>query len=259
MSTRIFCRLSRTALIVIISALCAMLLVTGATARHRDRDKVSISVVVRPNGYVPPVYHHGYYHYAAVPVVRPLNYGHWAFRDYSPAFNHRSAYFYFGLFPYVEVARIHVAPYLTVGYVGAPVFFHGGDYYLAKNSSKDTPVSGTLADIRKAWLDGRTDLIKSHVDGKRQIAVLLDGKYDYSVGGTDYISMTTDAIGQLHTASFTWDQVRKRSNGDYSAFGKHVYTDTSGQEKTVYVSYTLTPVRHNFLIVEAGSSQTPLR
>lgn len=261
MSKRAFCQLSRAALTAVVAGLCAVLLVTGAVAKDKNKDKHGHGSVdvVRPKGYTPPVYRGGLYHYTAVPVVKPLNYGHWVFKHYDSGFDHRSAYFHFGLFPYVEAARIHVLPYVTVAYIGAPIILQGGGYYLSRSSSADTPVSGTLSDIRSAWMGGRADLIKSHVDGSKQIAVLLDGKYDYSVDASDYIDMTTDAIGQLHTTSFTWEEVRKRADGDYAAFGKHVYRDSSNQEKTVYVSYTLMPVKHGkFMITEVGSSENPL-
>jgi len=186
-----------------------------------------------------------------------MHYGHWVFNHYDSSFDHRSTYFYFGIFPYMETARIHILPYVTVTYINRPIHIHGNGYYLSKGS--DTPLGNALSDIRKAWLDGRADLVKNHVDSHQQIAVLLDGKYDYSVDGTDYTDMTTDAISQLHTISFTWLEVRERTDGDYTAFGKHVFQDDSSHNKTVYVSYTLKRIGHDFMIVEVGSSEKDVR
>ncbi len=208
----------------------------------------------RPVGYKPPVLRGGFYYYASRPGYRPCHFGFWAF-DYDAQFCRPSVYFYFGYFPYVQIARIHVLPYVTVSYVSAPVIMDNG-YYLSRN--RTIGLSNALSDIRNAWVNGRFDLIKNHVNADQSIAVLLDGKYDYSVDANDYIQMTSDAVGQVHTISFTWEKTEQRSDGDYTAFGKHVYSDSSGDTKTVYVSYTLSKIDGVYSIVEVGSSTSSL-
>lgn len=212
--------------------------------------------VSRPRGYTPPTNRGGRYYYSDRPNYKPMRYGHWVFRNYDSAFNRRSTYFYFGFFPYLETARIHIAPYLNVTYINRPARIYSEDYYLSRNA--DTQLGYALSDIRNAWLNGRADLLDNHVYSGQMIAVLLDGRYDYSLDGTDYTDMTADAISQIRTVSFTWQQTRERTNGDFTAFGKHVYRDDYGATKTVYVSYTLHRTGREYVIVEVGSSDRPL-
>ncbi|MCX6343865.1 MAG: hypothetical protein NT018_02180 [Armatimonadetes bacterium] len=70
--------------------------------------------------------------------------------------------------------------------------------------------------------------------------------------------MTYDAVDQIQTISFTWESIRQHINGNYTAFGRHTYRDTSGTTKTVYVSYTLRRIGSNYDIVEVGSSSLHL-
>ena len=208
----------------------------------------------RPKGYTPPTYRGGQYYYSTRPSNTGYRYGHWVFNNYDPAFNRRSAYFYFGFFPYMETVRIHIAPYLTISYVKRTTGNYRNGYYLSSNTELDY----ALSDIRDAWLNGRADLIGRHISSYQTIAVLLDGSYDYSLDASDYNDMTADAIDKIQTVSFTWQETRERANGDFTAFGKHVYRDDSGRTKTVYVSYTLRRDGGDYTIVEVGSSDRPL-
>ena len=206
----------------------------------------------RPKGYTQPVNRGGLYHYSSRPNYKPMHYGHWVFNNYDPGFNRKSAYFYFGFFPYMETARIHISPYINVSYTNRLVHTYGDGYYLSGGSNTD--LGRALSDIRDAWVNGRVNLIEDHVDNLQTIAVLLDGNYDYSLDAGDYAQMTNDAIDQIQTVSFTWQEVRQRTNGDYTAYAKHTYRDDSGSTKTVYVSYTLHKLGGEYVIVEVGSS-----
>ena len=203
-----------------------------------------------------PTLRGGFYSYPARPSFKPMHYGHWVFDSRDPLFCRRSIYFHFGFFPYVQVARIHITPYIVVSYRSGPVAIDVGGYYLAREAT--TGLDNALADIRSAWLNGRLDLIKNHVRTGQQIAALLDGNYDYSVDPDDYVQMTSDAIDQMKTVSFTWETTRQRADGAFTALGKHVYDDPSGATKTVYVSYTLRKIGGSFVILEVGSSTSPL-
>jgi hypothetical protein len=189
------------------------------------------------------------------PHYRPARYGFWCF-DNDPLFCRRSVYFYFGYFPYVRVARVWVMPYVVVDYYPTPVVINNGGYYLARNGN--AALDTALVDIRNAWVNARLDLLRNHVEEEADIAVLLDGKYDYSLEPEDYVNMTSDALDQMKTSSFTWTTVRHRTDGAYTAFGKHIYLDAEGTEKTVYVSYTLKRDGGTYWITEVGSSAEAL-
>jgi hypothetical protein len=205
-----------------------------------------------PHGYVPPVYRGGHFYYHARPAAQPFFFGFWSF-DYDPYFCARSVYFNYGLFPYIQITRVEVVSPPTVVYVEQPVYV-GGTYY---STSRFSGLDSVLGDIRSAWIAGRYDLIESHVTAGREIAVFLDGSYDYSITSDDYLSMTRDALGSLETASFVWDRVNERTDGQVTAFGAHIYR-ADGEPHTVYVSYTLRRSGSSYYITEVGSSDSPL-
>jgi hypothetical protein len=201
-----------------------------------------------PPTYRPPVYRTGFYYYPATYYDRPCYFAYWA-PIYAPGFSYRSVYFSFGLFPYVTVTRISSLSYTRVNYVSTPIYIDGTYYH---NSRYDR-VDDTLSDIRSAWISGRYDLIERHVRADRSIAVLLDGQYDYSIVGDDYLAMTRDALGDLETTGFVWNKVRERADGTLTAFGEHSFW-SADNVRTVYVSYTFQKVGSSYYITEVGSS-----
>jgi len=202
-----------------------------------------------PKGYAPPAFREGHYYYAAH-HPKPCYYGYWTF-DYYPGFSRKSLYYHYGLFPYIQVDRIIEISYTKVSYTNATIYTSDG-YYLS--SDRYAGLDDALSDIRSAWISGRFDLIENHVRDGRDIAVLLDGNYDYSIEGSDYLSMTRDALDDMQTDSFVWDKVRERTDGMVTAFGTHRYISSSGDTRTIYVSYTLQRIGRQYYITEVGSS-----
>ncbi len=202
-----------------------------------------------PASYKPPTYKSGRYYYSHPHYNRPYVFGYWAF-DYYPSYSRRSLYFHYGLFPYVQITRIIVRSYPAVVYVGSPIYIYGGRYEFSRYPGLDA----ALADIRSAWISGRMDLLDRHVSDSRDIAILLDGRYDYSVTPYDYVEMTEDALGEMDTISFVWEKVQTRSNGEITAFAAHTYR-VRGVTRKTYVSYTLRRFGSDYYIVEVGSGQ----
>lgn len=201
----------------------------------------------------PPVFKNGFYHYSERPQYKPSRYGYWVFNYDDSYYCRRSAYYYYGYFPYLQITRIITAPYSRVNYYNG---FAIGDYYLSNNRYYE--VDDALRDVREAWISRRPDLIENHININRNIAVLLDGEYDYSINSTDYAEMTADAIDEIRTINFTWQGLRQRADGCFTAFGVHQYYDYYGTPKTVYVSYTFERIRGYCYIVEVGSSVNSL-
>lgn len=181
---------------------------------------------------------------------RAPTYRYWGFNAFDTNYL-PSLYFYYGNYPYLNRSRIRVLPYVTVNNYVETTYFYGGEYYL---SSSRRDVDNALSDIKYAWIQQRDDLIDRHLMRGQMIAVLLDGRYDYSVDPVDYLDMTSDAIYDIQTISFNWESVKRRANGEYTAFGKHIYRDYDGINRTVYVSYTLKKIGREYIIVEVGSS-----
>ncbi len=202
-----------------------------------------------PSTYRPPTYRMGFYYYPASYYDRPCYYAYWA-PVYAPGFSYRSVYYSFGLFPYLRVTRISTLSYTTISYVTAPIYVDNVYYRETRYAYLDE----TLSDIRSGWIAGRYDLVDRHVRSDRMISVLLDGQYDYSVSGEDYLSMTRDALGEIDTTSFIWNKVRERSDGTLTAFGEHSFR-SSGTIRTIYVTYTLQRVGNSYYITEVGSSE----
>ena len=207
-----------------------------------------------PKSYRPPTYRGGHYYYPTHARSKPYYFGFWVF-NHHPDFSRRSVYFHFGYFPYIQVTRVYETSYPEVVYVDRPIYVKD-DYYLESQTYK--ALDEALSDVRSAWLSGRYDLIERHVMPNDKVAIFLDGRYDYSIDGEDYLHMTRDALQDLETVSFVWDNVRQRTDGTVTAFGTHRYFDASGNVKTVYVSYTLDKVGSEYYIVEIGSSLDPL-
>lgn len=202
-----------------------------------------------PPTYRAPIYRTGFYYYPASYYNRPCYFAYWA-PVYAPGFSYRSVYFSFGLFPYLRVTRISALSYTSVSYVAAPIYIDNVYY---RNTGYNY-LDEALSDIRSGWISGRYDLVERHVRPDRTIAVLLDGQYDYSVSGDDYLAMTRDALGDIDTTSFVWNKVRERSDGALTAFGEHSFR-SSGTIRTVYVTYTLQRVGNSYYITEVGSSE----
>jgi hypothetical protein len=202
-----------------------------------------------------PIFRGGYYVYTSYGYHKPLRYGYWVFHVYDSQSCRRSVYFYYGYFPYIQVTRVYVLPYVVVSYVSTPVKICD-EYYLARR--EDALLRNALADIRDAWLYGKSYLIATHVRAGSRIAVFLDNHYEYSIDADDYADMTADAISEITTFGFTWQTLKKRVDGSYTAFARHVYRDKNGETKTIYVSYTLRLIDDDFYIIEVGASKAPL-
>ncbi len=167
----------------------------------------------------------------------------------------------------------------------------GGDQAQAalQNAYPASSYQAAFADIARAWTDGDIQPLRKHVrDSDTRISVSLNKKYSYSIASGDFVQITRDALDRLNTVSFQFTQLRKAKNGDVTAFGKHVYRlataagngadpqagDTvpfdqaapddvtnapaPGDQKTVYVSYTLHHGSDRWYIIAIDPSATDL-
>lgn len=152
-----------------------------------------------------------------------------------------------------------------------------------------------FGDIALAWMDGTIKPIRRHIHtSDTRISVFLDKKYAYSIASDDFVQITRDALDRLNTVSFDFTRLRKAKNGDVTAYGTHVYrveaadnADTAkdgdtvpfdlngsgkdvasvydktndpsaGEEKTVYVSYTLHRQETQWDIISVDTADQPL-
>ena len=161
-----------------------------------------------------------------------------------------------------------------------------------KSAYKDGSYQAAFADIAKAWQDGNIAPLRKHLrDDDTKVSILLKRKYAYSIASGDFEQITRDALDRLSTVSFKFTRIRKAKNGDVTAYGEHVYRVTDdatsgdavkdgdtvpfdasasdqpyaqsadpapGDEKSVYVAYTLRHKDDLWYIIAVNSSPTPL-
>jgi len=221
---------------------------------------------------------------------------------------------YYGLPEYISTPGVivlsdpycpdYVTPYQSFD-PGATVYNTTNNYYLEEanpNNATDTPqdsgdssqhpsfAPGTyqaaFVDIENSWMDGNLDLLTGHLrDTASKVDVSLDGKYAYTLSSDDFAQITHDAFANINTVSFKFSRLRKASNGDVTAYGKHVYvpdavgsedsnsstvpfdqpdnspsaqTGEASDQKTVYVSFTLHNQDDQWYIIAVDSSTSPL-
>lgn len=157
-----------------------------------------------------------------------------------------------------------------------------------KTAYPEGSYQAAFADIARAWSEGNVALIRKHLrSDDTKISVAFKKKYAYSIASGDFAQITRDAFDRLDTTSFEFTRLRKTKAGSYTAYGKHVYRlrdaadgeqvsseDTvpfdgekpydkssdpsAGEEKTVYVSYTLSKHEDQWFITATDSSPTNL-
>lgn len=159
-----------------------------------------------------------------------------------------------------------------------------------KSAYTDGTYQAAFADIAKAWSSGNIATLRKHLrDDDTKVSILLKRKYAYSIASGDFEQITRDALDRLSTVSFKFTRLRKAKNGDVTAYGKHIYrtsddatsgdtavkdTDTvpfdsdqpydqagdpaPGEEKVVYVAYTLRHKDDLWYIIAVNSSPNPL-
>lgn len=216
-----------------------------------------------PVSYRAPEFHSGRYHYTSgYPFYfdYALNYGRWEFK-YVPDRCCRSAYFYYGYFPYVPVTSVVVVERPKVVYIEVPLTlkekhnYYEDDYYLGNSNYG---LDGVLNDIRRAWEQNNSSLLLKHTSDDVRIDVVMDKGYMYSVNAEDYRAMTLDAIDHTETISFSFDSVCNRGDNKVIAYGKHNFYSPDGGTKSLYISYELERHGNEWVIDQVGSSLDPL-
>ena len=193
------------------------------------------------------------YVYGSPRSSRTFYYRYWVV-DANVRAKWRSPFFHLGLLyfysPKIVVATLPSYTYYTVQN-------YGTSYYLTQGSQAG--LNSALEDIKNAWLLNRGDLIERHLAANTTLSIYLDGQYSYSLPSVDYRDMTLDAMKQIRTVRFTFNDLSRRSDGAYTALGEHQFYDDYDTLRTVYVSYTLARSGSTWFIVATGSSDSRLQ
>jgi hypothetical protein len=130
-----------------------------------------------------------------------------------------------------------------------------GREYLGKEIPADDPaLEKALADIRQSWFDGDVGLLATHVNRDTKIAIILSGKYVYSLESGDFLGVTQAAYESSTHLRFVLDHLHRRDDGVYALTGRHLFTDSNGIDRAAYFTYVLTKGRTDYTITQVGSS-----
>lgn len=123
-----------------------------------------------------------------------------------------------------------------------------------KSESSTTALTKALNDIQRAWRTRDIELLTRYIEPKGKIAVMLRGKYQYSLEPGDYIDMTRDVFRTTTTDKFELGKPSRQENGIYTVSGRHVYRDKNEGARTVFISYALEKKGDQFYITQVGTA-----
>ena len=118
-----------------------------------------------------------------------------------------------------------------------------------------TAARNAIADLRDAFEDGDPRLLSRLVARRGQVAILRDGRYDYSVSVDDFDDLIRDLVTNSRTRSYQVEDTRAYRN-QVRVVARHDYVDPWGERQTMYHHILLEPERGSYVIREFGTSPT---
>lgn len=211
----------------------------------------------------------GYYHYD-----RRWRDCHFGFRFYfftpSPFRCVFSPYYYYWCVPgYIGIYRVYyhqpiiiiLLPgyvdwyYCGLGYLYAPYYYSSYSY---RPPARITILDRTLSDIVDAFKFTNPTLLSKYLPREERVNIYLEGEYAYSMSTDDYYDITADLIYSVYTTDFRIVSVRRGEGNYYRVVARHDFIDPSNRRQTVWMTFTLQEQRGNMIIVEAGTSSSPI-
>lgn len=138
-------------------------------------------------------------------------------------------------------------------------------YYLNPGSRKGQPVQKpilramrdrlnmTSSNLSKVWATNKIAYVSRHIDSNAKIAVYLNGKYQYSIKGSEYVNLTKRALRKNSTTTFLLDAPQRLGANQYLLTGRHAFRDAQGVERAVRVSYVLEDKQGRLVITQTGA------
>ncbi len=160
----------------------------------------------------------------------------------------RDTHFYYPRYAYVPGPRIHYSPWYYYSnlpaYVTYEVIIVHENYeppvvestWVDYPETTRRPVDNLKRDLIDAFLDFKPEFISDHVQAGKEIAILMDGEYQYSLKAEDFQQMATDLIKGTNTTDYRVDKVRQ-SGRNINIRTTHEFTDASGQAQSVRHEY----------------------
>ena len=117
---------------------------------------------------------------------------------------------------------------------------------------RDQALSGALDDLRDAFERNSDRYGERLLPEDGQVAIFNDGKYDYSLGASDFSDMFLDGIEQSKTVSYEIVESRTKSN-EVRLRARHEYRDSWDATQVVFHTYTLRREGGRYVIREFGT------
>lgn len=224
--------------------------------RKVERDDARVNVVRRP------VYHDGwrsgYVHYDRRWRDDYFWYPHYVFDPYScDRFVYSPWYYYTFLPPYVSYTRVIIVDH----YGSIDVSYQPYRWTIISDRGDRDYDRGDRPELD----DAVTDLVDSFEDSDRRavnrliprngnVAIMMDGRYQYSLKPDDFYDLYMDGIENAKTNRYKIVDVRV--HGDSAkVVARHEFTDSWGNRQAVYHKYRLEEERGKYVIREFDSSQ----
>jgi hypothetical protein len=117
----------------------------------------------------------------------------------------------------------------------------------------DRDVEEAIEDVRDTFERFDRQALDRLVPRDGQVAIMRDGRYDYSIGSGDFYDLVNDLAGNAETRRYRIDEIRTGRNS-MRVSATHEYLDPWGNRQRVFHLYYLERERGGYVIREFGTS-----
>jgi hypothetical protein len=121
------------------------------------------------------------------------------------------------------------------------------------NNRRDPEVDDAIADIRNMFERYDRRALDRLVPRDGQVAILRDGRYDYSLNAPDFYDLLNDLASNAETRRYRIDEVRT-ARDSMRLIATHEFTDPWGNRQRVFHHFFLQFERGGMVIREFSSS-----
>ena len=156
-------------------------------------------------------------------------------------------YYYPGLPPYVDASEVDVVPGVSFSWNSGPAYPYRYGY--SYNSYGSASLNRSVDDIQAAFSNQDEGAIDSILPPSGQVAIFVDGRYQYSVSSDEFAQMMRDNIANTDTSSFRIDSVRG-GGGRATVTATQTFTDADGYTHSVQQQYGLTMENGAYVVTD---------
>lgn len=128
------------------------------------------------------------------------------------------------------------------------------NYRVGEQAGADRALQAAVSDIQASWRKGDVEPLSRHVRKDTPIAVVLRGKYLYSLEAGDFLGVTEAALASTNKPTFLVDHLHRRADGIFALTGRHLFTDNRGNERTIFFTYVLQEVEGDYTIIQIAAA-----